>query len=98
MSFLLVDILHNRPCDTDTIVGTRSASQLIKEHQTALAQVIQYAGCLVHLYHEGTLARGYIIAGTDTCEDFVHHTYARALCWHKTTHLRHEHDQCRLTK
>ena len=98
MSSLFVNILNNRPCDRNTVIGTCSASQLIKEHQTALAQVIQDTSRLVHLHHKGTFAQGNIVASTYTGKDLIYHTYASTLCWDKTTHLCHQHNQCCLTQ
>ena len=53
VALVLMDVLHDRPCDAYTVVGRCAATQFVKQHQTALAQVVKDAGSLVHLHHEG---------------------------------------------
>ena len=92
-SGMLVDVLHNGPGNADAVVGAGAASKLIEEHKRAAGEVVEDAGGLVHLHHEGALALGDVVAGANAGEDFVHKADARAVGWHKTSHLCHEHDE-----
>ena len=76
MGTVFVDILYNRPCDGDTIVGRGAASELIEEHERALAEVVEDSRCFVHLYHKRRFAYGYIIRSAHSGEDLIHDTDA----------------------
>ena len=48
MGTVFVDILYNRPCDGDTIVGRGAATEFIEEHERALAEVVEDSRCFVN--------------------------------------------------
>ena len=58
---VFVDIFHNGPCDGDAIVGRGASTELIEEHERALAEVVKDSRCFVHFYHKRRFAYGYII-------------------------------------
>ena len=74
MPALLMDILHNRPRDTDTVVGAGASSEFVEQDKTAFAEVVEDTCRLVHLHHKRTLAQRDIVAGTHAGENLVHHT------------------------
>ena len=93
MSLVLVDILHDGPCDGDAVVGGGASAQFVEQHQTALREVVQYGGGLVHLHHEGTLAGRDVVGGAHAGEYLVHDADGGAFCRHEGAYLRHEHDE-----
>ena len=95
---VLVNVLHNGPGYRDAVVGAGAAAQLVEEHQRALAQVVEYRGCLGHLDHEGRLAQRDIVAGPHAGEDLVDDAYAGTLGGHIAAYLRHEGDEGRLSQ
>ena len=100
---MLMDMLHNRPGDRNTVVGRCTSSQLIKEHQAARRQVIQDICCLIHLYHKCRFSNRNIIAGTHTSEYLIHQANMRTLSRYEATDLCQQRyqsrlpQQCRLT-
>ena len=50
---MLMDILHDSPCDRDTVVSAGTSSQLIEKHQTTSGHVIENIRCLIHFHHKG---------------------------------------------
>ena len=95
---VLVDVLHDGPCDGDAVVGARAATEFVEEHQAALGEVVQDAGCLVHLHHEGALADADVVAGPDAGEDLVHVADACSLGRHEAAHLSQQGDEGRLAE
>ena len=83
MAFILMDILDNRPCDGDAVIGTGTSSEFVKEHETAFGEVIEDRRRFVHLDHEGGLTHGDIIRCADAREDLIHDTDRGALCGHE---------------
>ena len=98
MPALLVDILHDSPCYTDTIVGAGAASEFIEKNKAPLAEVVQYTCRLIHLYHKRTLAHRDIVARANTGENLVYYTDRCTLGGNETANLSHQHDQCRLAQ
>ena len=49
---MFMQILHNGPGNTDTIVSRSTASQLVKEHQRLRRNVVQDVRSLGHLHHK----------------------------------------------
>ena len=53
MSLLvLVDMLHDSPCNGDAVIRGSAAPQLIEEHQASGREVVQDIGGFIHLDHE----------------------------------------------
>src|SRR5690554_4900058 len=49
---ILVNILHNSPCNTNTVVSTCPPAKLINKNKTSVRQVIHNIGSLIHLNHK----------------------------------------------
>ena len=95
---MLVYVLHDGPGYGDTVVGGGTAAQLVEQHQAARRQVVQDVGGFVHLYHEGRLTHGDVVAGAYTGKYLVHQPDVRTLGRHEAAYLRHEGDERRLAE
>ena len=84
---MLMQVFHNSPGNTDTIVGGSAAPQLIEEHQRLRSNVVQDIRRLSHLHHKRGFTQRNVIRCPYPCENLVHQTDSRALCGHKTTDL-----------
>ena len=92
-----MDIFDDGPGDGDAIVGAGAASQFIKEDEASLGEVVEDAGRLVHLHHEGGLAQSDVIGGTHAGEDLVYQPDGSRFGGHEGADLCHQCDQGRLT-
>ena len=54
---ILVQILHNGPCDADAVVGTGAASKFIEEDERVWGDVVEDVSCLGHFHHKRGLAQ-----------------------------------------
>ena len=53
-----LDIFHHGPGDSHAVISTGTPSHLVQNNQALGRGVFQNLGYLVHLHHEGALARG----------------------------------------
>ena len=95
---MLVQILHDGPCNGDAVVGRGAATQLVEEHQRARCDIVQDVGGLGHLDHECRFAQRDIVGGAHTGEYFVHQTDSSALCGHEAAYLGQQYDEGRLAQ
>ena len=65
---------RRRPCDGQTIVGAGTAPDFVEQHQAPRRHIIQDARRLVHLLHEGRLARRDVVGGAYAGKDLIHQT------------------------
>ena len=85
---MFMQILHNGPGNTDTIVSGSTSSQLVKEHQRLRRNVVQDVRSLGHLYHKRRFSQRNIIRCPYPREYLIHQAYSRGFCWHETAYLR----------
>ncbi len=93
-----MQVFGDSPGDGYTIVSTRAAPDFVHQHQTAVAEVVEDAGRFGHLDHEGTLAPAQVVAGPHPGEHFVNQPDVRRTGGNKAPHLRHQHDERRLSQ
>ena len=73
----MVQMLDDAPGQAQSVEGAGAAADLIEDDQTASGGVVKDVGRLAHLHHEGALAAGQVIAGTDPREDPIAQVDAR---------------------
>ena len=96
--WVLVYVLHDCPGYGYAVICGGAASKLVKEHQAAGGQIVQDAGGLGHLDHEGGFTGRYVIAGSHAGEYAVHKTDACAVGRYVAAHLGKQGYQCGLTQ
>ena len=89
---MVMDVLDNSPSDRDTVISGGAASQLIKEDETALTEVIKDSRGFVHLHHKSGLALRDVIRSTDAREDLIHYANRCTIRRHKRANLREKDD------
>ena len=90
-------MFDHSPGDSQSVKGTRTSSDLVKDQKASGCSVSEDIGNLRHLHHEGTLSAGKVVRRSHTGKDPVHNADVRIFRRDKTSHLRHEHDQRSLT-
>ena len=95
---MFMQILHDGPGNTDTIVSGSTSSQLIEEHQRLRRNVVQDVRSLGHLHHKRRFSQRNVIRGPYPCEYLVNQTDSRAFCRYEATNLGQQHNQGCLTQ
>ena len=93
---VVVQVFDHGPGDRDAVVGRRAAPDLVEQHDAAVRDVVQDAGRLEHLDHEGRLALRDVVRCPDARENLVHDADVRRFGRDERAHLRHEDDEGRL--
>ena len=91
-------MLGHGPGDREAVEGGGAAADLIEQHQRALAGVVQDVGGFAHLHHEGGLAAGQVVDGTDPGEDAIGDAEAGGAGRNPAADLRHQLQQARLAQ
>ena len=68
---VFMQVLHNAPGYTDTIVSAGATAYFVQQYQASLRNIIDDAGRFVHLHHKSTFATAQVIAGTHTGKNFI---------------------------
>ena len=95
---VVVQVLDHCPGNRDAVVGARSASDLVQQHDAAVRNVVENARRFQHLDHEGRFALRDVVRGPDAREDLVHNPDMRRVGRNERTHLRHQDNQGRLAQ
>src|SRR5699024_5309003 len=92
----IADMLHHRPGNRETVKGTRSPSDLVKNQKTFARGITKNIRNLSHLRHKGTLAGCQVIGCPDPRKDPVHQPDIGLGSRNKGADLRHQYNQCGL--
>jgi len=92
-SDLIVEVLGDGPRDGEAIEGSGAAANFIEDDEALFGCVIDDEGGLIHLDHEGGLAFGEIIGGSDAAENAVGEADVGVLSRDVGTDLGHEGDE-----
>ena len=101
---IIVQILHDRLCQRDAVVGGGAAPQLIHEDEAVGGDVVEDDRRLGHLNHKRTLTARDVVRRPHAGEDSIHDAEVRLTCRDKGAHLSHQHDEgglpqeCALTR
>ncbi|OQB00693.1 MAG: hypothetical protein BWY25_01690 [Chloroflexi bacterium ADurb.Bin222] len=95
---VIVKIFYHSPRNCHPVIGARAAPDLVQNQQALRCGVIENRGRFHHLHHECGLSRRQLVGGTDAREDAIRYADLRRVRRHKTADLRHQHDECALTK
>ena len=66
-----MQMLYHRPSDAEAIIGARAAANFVQYDEAVSRSVIENVSRLVHLYHEGRVSAGEIVARPDARENSV---------------------------
>ena len=97
-SGIVVEILNHTPRNGYTIVGARTPTNLVEEYKATVGYIVENCSTLQHLDHKGTLALRDVVAGTHSCENFIHNADVGARCGNIAAHLCHQYNECRLAQ
>ena len=92
----VVEKFRHAPGNGKSVEGRRAASDLIENDQAAFGGVVHDVGCLVHLHHEGRLTARQVVVRPDPRENAIDQADFGARGRHKTSDLRHQHNQSHL--
>ena len=93
---MVVQVFDHRPGDRNTVVGTRTASDFVQQDDAAVGNIVQDAGRLEHLDHEGRFALRNIVGSPDSGENLVHHADMSRFRRDERPHLGHQDNEGRL--
>ncbi|KPM85644.1 hypothetical protein AOR10_24195, partial [Vibrio alginolyticus] len=86
-------VLGAGPGQRQAIEGAGAAADLVHQHQAFIGGVVQDAGGLGHLHHEGGASAGQVVRGADAGKDTVHRADLRLVCRHEAAGVGEQHDQ-----
>ena len=89
---VFVDVLDDAPGDGDAIVGGRTATEFIKEHERTLREIVHDVGGFAHFHHKRTLTYGDVVGCSHASKDFVDQSHTCAVGRNERPHLRKEGD------
>ena len=95
---VFMNMLHDSPCNGNTVVGGSSSSQFIKKHQASRRNVVEDIGCLVHFDHKRRFSYRNVVAGTYTGKNFIYKADVRTFGRDKASNLRHQGDEGSLSE
>ena len=93
---MVVQVFDHRPGDRNTVVGARTASDFVQQDDAAVGNIVQDAGRLEHLDHEGRFALRNVVGSPDSGENLVHHADMSRFRRNERPHLGHQNNKSRL--
>lgn len=88
-----VEVLDHGPGDAESIVGAGAAADFVEDDEAAGGRVVENVGGFVHFHHEGGVAAGKFVAGSDAGEYAVDEADVTRFRRDPGTYLGHEGDQ-----
>ena len=85
------------PCNTESVEGARSSSDLVKDQETLTRCIAENICHLSHFNHEGTLSACEVIRCPYSCKNTIHKTDIRRRSRNERANLRHQNNQRCLT-
>ena len=89
---LVVQVLDDGPRNSQPIVCTGTAPDLVEDDETVACGVVQDHGRLFHLDHKRAFARGDVVFSPNTCKDAIHQANTSLLRRHEAADLGEQGD------
>ena len=86
----VMQMLHNTPGNTNTIVSRSATANFIQQYQTSGSNIIDNTRCFIHFHHKGTFATTQVIACAYPCKYLIRQWNFCIACRYKTTNMSHQ--------